>query len=254
MLVWLSRCLPGFSIIALTATLVFAFSDLLKSALWKSLFPPSEGTPWEGPWKGLGIAQSVFVVYNIFVHTQMFAFTLRLGWSFTNMIKQTRHAIQRRPSDVPIAPIDHRDSVDTDYSLWSSSDISVAKPVTVAQGKFRTPELVHAIILPNYCEDLHTLETTLRVLASHPRAKTQYEVKSARMYVWNELLTFNRYILPWNRRRRTQLSRPHSWSLHSESTSWLYNRPFIPLECKERSQERVQMWHSPPERLWRLIV
>lgn len=176
MLVWLSRCLPGFSIIALTAMLIFAFSDLLKSALWKSIFPPSTSPPWEGPWKGLSIAQSVFVIYNIFVHTQMFAFTLRLGWSFTNMIKQTRRSIQRRPSDVPIAPIDHRDSVDSHHSLWSSSDTSVAKPIH-EPGEFGIPELIHAIILPNYCEDFHTLETTLRVLSSHPRAKTQYEVR-----------------------------------------------------------------------------
>lgn len=210
--------------------LVFAFSDLLKSALWKSFFPPSTSPPWEGPFHGLNIAQSVFVIYNVFIHTQMFAFTLRLGWSFTNMIKQTRCAIQRRPSDVSIAPIDHRDSVDSHYSLWSSSsDNSISKPINEADGKFGTPELVHAIILPNYCEDFHTLETTLRVLASHPRAKTQYEVRCADIHVAIEVLTLNRSIWPWNRRRIPQFPKPHSWSPHLRNPSCAFDRRFILL-------------------------
>lgn len=43
-------------------------------------------------------------------------------------------------------------------------------------------EVVHAIILPNYCEGMDTLETTLKVLASHPRAATQYEVSPMRLF------------------------------------------------------------------------
>lgn len=115
------------------------------------------------------MAQIVFVIYNVFVHMQMCAFTIRLGWSFTNMIKQTRIAIQRRTLEVPVAPTGHRDSVD-------SSELSTAKYTNENEGESPAPELIHAIVLPNYCEDMHTLETTLKVLASHPRAKSQYEV------------------------------------------------------------------------------
>jgi hypothetical protein len=39
-------------------------------------------------------------------------------------------------------------------------------------------EVTHAIIVPNYSETLETLASTLRVLASHPRARTQYEVRN----------------------------------------------------------------------------
>jgi hypothetical protein len=36
--------------------------------------------------------------------------------------------------------------------------------------------IIHAIILPNYMEDIATLRETLDVLASHRKARTQYEV------------------------------------------------------------------------------
>jgi len=36
--------------------------------------------------------------------------------------------------------------------------------------------IIHAIILPNYMEDIGTLRETLEVLASHRKAKLQYEV------------------------------------------------------------------------------
>ncbi|CAG8919450.1 unnamed protein product [Penicillium salamii] len=169
MLVWLSRCLPGFSIIALAAMLVFAFSGLLTSALWLRIFPPSIFPPFEDPWNGLNIAQIVFVIYNVVVHIQMCAFTVRLGWSFTDMIKQTRLAIQRRPLEVPITSTGH-------VEMIAGPKMSINKPMDQIDEQTPAPELIHAIILPNYCEDLHTLETTLKVLACHPRAKAQYEI------------------------------------------------------------------------------
>jgi hypothetical protein len=40
--------------------------------------------------------------------------------------------------------------------------------------------VLHAIILPNYKEDMDTLKETLEVLASHPQAKSSYEVGHTR--------------------------------------------------------------------------
>jgi hypothetical protein len=169
MLLWLSRCLPGLSIIALILMLVFAFSDLVKSSLWKSFFPPSTKPPSEGPWSGLNIAQTFFVVYIIFIHTQMFAFTIRLGLSLFNIHKETQRAINRRLCN------SDPDSPFTDGSRDSFNQ-SALKSFNTTDIEVGTRELINAIILPNYCEDLHTLETTLKVLASHPRAESQYDV------------------------------------------------------------------------------
>lgn len=182
MLAWVTRCLPGFSIIGLVLLLVCAFSDVLQSALWKSYFPPKDDPVQGGFWGGMNIAQRIFVVYAVLIHVHMFGFTLRLGWSLFRATGKAKTALERRVwhtplpspqsegedySDQPISPIS-MSSVDSLISKNLKSDVTINEVVE--------DELIHAIILPNYCEDLHTLETTLKVLASHPRAKSQYEI------------------------------------------------------------------------------
>lgn len=185
MWIWVTRCLPGLSIIALAVLLLCAFTDVLESSLWTGLYPPATGNPGEdGLWSGLSIAQSVFVVYALLVHCHMFGFTLRLGWSIFRATGQSKLALERRLWSTPPPS---RQSESSEFSEGqppespisvSSSDSLIAKPGQPDVAVYEAPEeeLVHAIILPNYGEDLHTLETTLKVLASHPRAKTQYEV------------------------------------------------------------------------------
>lgn len=181
MLGWLSRCLPGFSIIALVLMLVLAFSDVLNSPQWRSLLPPSpKKSPSNSIRDELSAPQQVFVFYVVFVHIHMFAFTVRLAWSIFRVTKETRAAIQRRVWQTPEASpaLDHGEFLDSPRLSPSQSlpDPSIVKINGVTVQEICDPELVHAIILPNYGEDLHTLETTLRVLASHPRAHSQYEV------------------------------------------------------------------------------
>lgn len=182
---WVTRCLPGFSIVGLTLLLVFAFSDILTSSLWKSLFPPISGSPVSsGPWGDLNLAQRVFVVYAVLVHVGMFSFTLRLSWSLYAVYYETRYAYQRRVWDSPpSSPGGSRgeECSDDPMPLTSpqlSPDPSISKTNSPNLNlEVSEAEVVHAIILPNYCEDIHTLQTTLKVFASHPRARTQYEVR-----------------------------------------------------------------------------
>lgn len=186
MWIWVTRCLPGLSIIALAVLLLSAFTDVFESSLWKGLYPPATGNPEQddGLWSGLSIAQSIFVVYAVLVHCHMFGFTLRLGWSIFRATGQSKLALERRLWSTP--PPSRQSESSGDFSeeqpqspiSVSSSDSLIAKPGKPDVTIYEAPEeeLVHAIILPNYGEDLHTLETTLKVLASHPRAKRQYEV------------------------------------------------------------------------------
>ncbi|OQD79816.1 hypothetical protein PENANT_c043G00217 [Penicillium antarcticum] len=99
----------------------------------------------------------------------MFAFTIRLGVSLFNITKQTRRAINRRAFE---------NDPDSPFVADSGNffDQSLSKNLNATEIEVGTPELINAIILPNYCEDLHTLETTLKVLASHPRAMSQYDI------------------------------------------------------------------------------
>lgn len=191
MLGWVTRCLPGFSIIGLVVLLVFSFSNILTSQPRRSVFPPWVGQPFkEGWWSGLNIAQSIFVVYAVIIHIQMSSFTLRLAWSIFRVTAKTREALGRRPTkNFSVSP--SPSAQDEGYSSQPISPVSLPSPGPLAE-KINLinigsdpieDELIHAIILPNYCEDLHTLETTLKVLASHPRAKSQYEVGQNKEYL-----------------------------------------------------------------------
>lgn len=187
MLGWLTRCLPGFSIIGLAILLLCAFSDICKSSLWKSFFPsnpvhPSKPSPQDGFWSGLNFAQAIFIVYAVIIHCHMLGFTLRLGWSIFSATTSAKQAFNRRTWCTPIQSprMTGEELIEQPLSPISlASDPSIAKKfddANVTVNELQEEELIHAIIVPNYCEDLHTLETTLKVLASHPRAKRYYEV------------------------------------------------------------------------------
>lgn len=186
MLGWVTRCLPGFSLIGLAVLLLCAFTEILDSPLLKDFLPPSPATPpvQDGPWSGLGLAQKVFVVYTVLIHIHTFGFTLRLAWSISRTIKSTKEIFQRRLQTSPFSSPKMTQPEHQIYSCQPPSPVSLPdaaipsfdKKDFVSVHELTEKELVHAIILPNYCEDLHTLETTLKVLASHPRARSQYEV------------------------------------------------------------------------------
>ncbi|KAI3105138.1 CAZyme family GT2 [Penicillium roqueforti] len=85
-------------------------------------------------------------------------------------------ALQRRHSTTP-------KSVDTEDAF--EAELAGNVPLSVLGGTqfeaepdylVNNQEVVHAIILPNYEENFDTLWTTLHVLASHPRAASQYEI------------------------------------------------------------------------------
>lgn len=139
---WASRCLPGFSILALLVLLACTSNSI-----------------WIGPQdSSLNVAQQIFLIYTVFVHTNLLAFAVRLSCSLWYTIRQTKQVLNRRPSSPFREPVSPTQKI-PDPTVFEIED-----------------EVVHAIILPNYGEDLHTLRTTLNVLASHPRASSQYEV------------------------------------------------------------------------------
>lgn len=147
MLQWASRCLPGFSILALLVLLARTSNSI-----------------WIGPQDlSLSMAQQIFMVYTLLVHTNLLVFALRLSCSLWYTLRQTKQVLSRRYNNSPIAS-PFREPASPTQKLPDPTVFEVED------------EVVHAIILPNYGEDLHTLRTTLNVLASHPRASTQYEV------------------------------------------------------------------------------
>lgn len=172
--VWLSRCIPGFSIIALLLLLLFAFPNVLSFPLWRGLFP-STGSPSTDP--PLSLAQIVFLAYSVFVHLNMFGFTVRLSFSLFNAVKETKAVLGRRVWHTPRHSFEGR-FVDHPSSSQEYPDPSIFKANDLPDDN----EVVHAVIVPNYAEDIDTLRTTLNVLASHPRAYSQYEVGTVSLH------------------------------------------------------------------------
>jgi hypothetical protein len=68
----------------------------------------------------------------------------------------------------------YEDSITSDYS---ESEIELATESSfTTDSECEDDLLVHAIILPNYKEEMETLRETLEVLASHQLARFSYEV------------------------------------------------------------------------------
>lgn len=197
---WLSRCLPGFSIVALMLLLGAAFPTAIHSPWWASDLPIQQSAPSspQSKHERMRFAQKVFVVYLILVHLNMLGFTMRLCFSLISLWRQATMTLQQARFQ------GHNQGQDTGHILDStyassissgSSENSFSAPssprpmpkyadvdIYSLNDQYFTPaipnnELIHAIIVPNYHEDLHTLFTTLSVLASHKRACSQYEVR-----------------------------------------------------------------------------
>lgn len=195
----MSRCFPGFSIIGLLLLLGAAFPSIIHSPWWASDLAIQQSAPSSPPGKHerMRFAQKVFVVYLIFVHLNMLGFTVRLCFSLISLWRQASMSLQQsrfkdnnngqdkeRILDSTYGNSISPGSLDNSFSAPSSprpmpkyADVGIHS----LEDQYLTPaapnnELIHAIIVPNYHEDLHTLFTTLSVLASHTRASSQYEV------------------------------------------------------------------------------
>lgn len=117
----------------------------------------------------MSMPRRVFVVYSVVVHLNMFVFTIRLAYSLFGIIKETQRVFTV-PGPSQSLQAKECPLVDTATGR-GPSPFDLEDSVTGAE------EVVHVIILPNYMEDIDTLRTTLSVLASHPRALSQYEVR-----------------------------------------------------------------------------
>jgi hypothetical protein len=137
--------------------------------------------------EGAGIWVPVFAYYCLIIHVLVFMFPLRslwAVWDITSSLKKTaqnkslkdfKFAHRRRGSSTSLSSSEtltsskelpsSSSSEAGDYDLEASADSDIA-----------TDRVIHAIIIPNYKEEMDTLRETLEVLASHPQARSTYDV------------------------------------------------------------------------------
>jgi hypothetical protein len=186
---WFSRCVPGLSLFLLLALLCLAFPDITRwlphISPWSRNAPPStdhrHGPPRHPMPLSLSLAQKTFIGYTVLVHFNAFTFVCRLAWALTRMVTETRAVLRRRPASMSFwSPSGAKTPSFSDSPIMTPRPLSTEDSDCFDLGSLEDGEegeVIHTIILPNYSEDLDTLQTTLQVLASHPRAATQYEVR-----------------------------------------------------------------------------
>lgn len=194
---FLSWCVQRIASLGLLALLL-----LLYLALWHDT--PSHGasssssssSPGSYPSAVEGFkaskAQLVFICYTIFAHLMgTLVFPIRLCWATWSVTKQlvaaSKSPKNERRSSIfrertllsdKLANADVYEESCSSRSSSSESDTLCESPATELSFSETPMRPLHAVIVPNYKEDIETLKETLEVLACHPLARSTYEVRS----------------------------------------------------------------------------
>lgn len=141
-------------------------------------------------YRGGGVWTLVFAYYCLTIHILVSSFPLRSMWSIFDISRcLERTASSKSLKDYKLA---HRrrgsfTSLSSSETLTSSKELP--SPTSTAGSEAGDTEtefvaeidngmdrVIHAIIIPNYKEEIDTLRETLDVMASHPFARDTYDV------------------------------------------------------------------------------
>lgn len=151
---WFSRCIPGLSTLSLLILLEFSLK--IVETEWISFYYPTFLLHHNASL----IAQTLFILYSVFLHLLALIFPLRLCAAVHSATQQIR-AAHNSPKKFARGDVPSRSP---GYENLEAEGIE-SSCVTMA------------IIIPSYKEDMEILEASLRVLASHRHAKTSYDVR-----------------------------------------------------------------------------
>jgi len=178
MLAWAFRCTPVLSSVLLLIVTYSAFQGPLDGG--RSFYTKPRCRTSEC-WKPLSFSQLIYIAYTLMMHLQLLIYgpqlCISLHW-LTRNIKAVRECRIARNITSKQTPKSTDGDVYTDSGYTSDDSLTSASDVAITLPDQPTAEdnVLHAIILPNYMEDLDTLKETLSVLATHSRAPQQYEV------------------------------------------------------------------------------
>lgn len=125
-----------------------------------------------------------FAYYSLLIHTLVFIFPMRACWAVLDLtrslkkvarnkqLKDFKFNHQRRGSSTSLSSADTL----TSQSSSSSSEAGDFEMTYYTDADTEQDNIIHAILIPNYKEDLDGLRETLDVLACHPQARSSYDV------------------------------------------------------------------------------
>lgn len=185
---WVTQCSGGLAWVALLGLSVFV---LIREANASDRGYESHGIVSVNTLTGAGIWTIIFAYYCLVIHVNIVCFATRSCYGMWDMIVHLRDAEKsrlvrglrsplRRPGSAASVSSDETLAASPSCSASSSDagDLDIEKyaddPTSAAAAADR---VIHAIVIPNYKEEVDTLAETLDVLASHPQARECYDVR-----------------------------------------------------------------------------
>ncbi|KAF4342116.1 hypothetical protein FBEOM_3946 [Fusarium beomiforme] len=183
---WFAQRAGGLSMVALSALCYWVISRDASIEQYRY----NDNQPGiSGYTLGAGAWSYVFAYYCLFVHILVCIFPLRACWTIWTLTQSMKRAARsdsfldlkklasRRDSYASVSSSDTLTSSQNSPSSSTTSEAGDHDPEYYTDGVSGAYDnVVHAIIIPNYKEELDTLRETLDVLASHPQAHYSYDV------------------------------------------------------------------------------
>ncbi|KAI7314121.1 hypothetical protein KC315_g11458 [Hortaea werneckii] len=145
--IYITRIIPALSVLALVTVIIFSFviEPYGHGQNSSSQFhDPAAATSW----------QLALSAYTILLHLMSIAFPARVCWAMGDVIRHMKESA----------------------SIKDSPKKRRGQTLRGDRGSTALQIPMFVIILPAYKEEITTLEETLRVLASHPRAQQSYHI------------------------------------------------------------------------------
>lgn len=215
------------------------------------------------PARGEGYTAHVFAYYCLFIHILTFIFPMRSCYAMFDITRSLKKVIKNKSMrDFKVAPRRRNSST----SLSSAETLTSSHACSSASSEAGDIDLepyndvdalddtvIHAIIIPNYKEEVDTLRETLDVLASHPQARGCYDVSVPPLP--HLLVHFRRATVKANPRRRSTSPWRSARSMSSSrpvasSRSISKNSAALSTHCTPRTSlasrlAKVATWHGP---------
>ncbi|CAK7208213.1 hypothetical protein SBRCBS47491_000015 [Sporothrix bragantina] len=188
---WYARRSGGLAMIWLGILSYWVITRESAATQYNNRAPDSQGSlsaPRVSP-NGAGIWTIIFSWYCLLIHVLVFSFPLRACWSIWDITTELRKTAQNKV--VKEFKLGHRRR-SSSTSLSSSETLTSSRATSSASSEAgdvdtessagsdttvsTQDQVVHAIIIPNYKEEVDSLRETLDVLASHPHARGSYDV------------------------------------------------------------------------------
>jgi hypothetical protein len=192
---WATRRVGGLSVLTLASLLSISLYlewSTRKQNIQKAhgdSKAPSHASHTTAPITNGGYWTLAFAYYSVLIHVMVLMFPVRaclaVG-SLTRGVKAvSRNRSLQRFKYGPTRRLSFM-SLASDVTLTSSlasttasSDAGDSDMIdSVTDVEYDQDKVIHAIIIPNYKEDVDGLRETLDVLASHPQARLSYDVSS----------------------------------------------------------------------------